>query len=75
MEGVRLEGCEAVRALERGLRKLVFQLHEAAERTPPTITSRQLLEDASRLTQGLQVVAYSLLEECGCRDRGGASNR
>jgi len=75
LERVRLEGCEAVRTLEKGLRRLALQLHEAAERTPPTVTSRQLLEEASRLSQGLQVVAYSLLEECGCKGGRAPSNR
>jgi len=75
LEGIRLDACEAARTLERGLRRLAVQLHEAAERTPPTITSRQILEDTARLSQGLQAVAHSLLEECGCTGGGGPSNR
>jgi len=75
LERVRLDACEAAKTLEKGLRRLAVQLHEASERTPPTITSRQMLEDLARLSQGLQTVAHSILEECGCRGGGGPSNR
>jgi len=75
LERVRLDTCEAVRTLERGLRRLAVQLHEAAERTPPTVTSRQMLEDSARLSQGLQAVAHALLQECGCTGGSRPSNR
>ena len=65
VEGVRLEGLEeeAARRIARKIRRL---LEEAAVRTPPTIASRQLVEEALRLSMALE----SLLEET-CRDGGG----
>ncbi len=60
VEGVRLEGLEeeAARRIARKLRRL---LEEAAVRTPPTVSSRQYVEEALRLAMALE----SLLEESG----------
>ncbi|MEB3846544.1 MAG: hypothetical protein GSR74_01055 [Desulfurococcales archaeon] len=65
MERVRLDRCDRLRVLVRGLEKLSKDLTEAAVRTPPTITSRQLLEEAYKLSLSLLVNARLLEEECG----------
>jgi len=64
VEGVRLEGVreEAARRIARKIRRL---LEEAAVRTPPTVSSRQLIEEALSLAQTLEL----LLEEA--RESGG----
>ncbi len=65
VERVRLDRCGRLRVLVRGLEKLSKDLTEAAVRTPPTITSRQLLEEAYKLSLSLLVNARLLEEECG----------
>ncbi len=66
MERVRLEPCEAVDALVRGLAKISRDLVEAAERTPDTVSSRQIVEEAERLSHGLLVVAMDLKRMLKC---------
>lgn len=58
VEGVRLDGLEG-EAAKRIARKLRRLLEEAAVRTPPTVSSRQYIEEALRLAMALE----SLLEE------------
>ncbi len=65
VERVRLDHCGRLRVLVRGLEKLSRDLTEATVRTPPTITSRQLLEEAYKLSLSLLVNARLLEEECG----------
>ena len=65
VERVRLDRCGRLRVIVRGLEKLSKDLTEAAVRTPPTITSRQLLEEAYKLSLSLLVNARLLEEECG----------
>jgi hypothetical protein len=65
VERIRLDKCGRIRALVRGLEKLSRDLAEASVRTPPTVTSRQLLEEAYRLSLSLLVNAKFLEEECG----------
>ncbi len=63
VEGVRLDDCKLLYYLERSLRKLEENTVEALTRTPPTITSRQLLEENLQLVLGARL----LLEEAAKR--------
>ncbi len=65
MERIRLTPCDRAKILVRGLEKLSKDLVEATVRTPPTITSRQLLEESYKLALSLLVNARLLLENCG----------
>ncbi len=66
VEGVRLEPCDIARALARGLAKLRENLFEASVRTPPSVSSRHLLEEGSRLALGLESLASELADTlCG----------
>ncbi len=69
MEGVRLDDCTLIHYLERGLEKAAEYLVEAAERTPATITSKRLVEDAHRLLLGLTRIVEELSERNECRAR------
>lgn len=66
MERVRVDDCARVYTLSRGLDKLARDLVEAAERTPYTITSRQLLEEMQRLAHSLAVIAHDLAKSMDC---------
>ena len=64
VEGVRLdpeEACKTGSLIAAKIRKL---LDEAVVRTPPSITSRQFVEEAYRLAIALQ----TLLSECRIQD-------
>ena len=65
MEGVRLSSGDLAEAVERAASKLARLLEEAEARTPPSIASRQLVEEARRLADGLVSAARLLREECG----------
>ena len=65
MEGVRLGPRGLAEAVERAASKLARILQEAEARTPPSVASRQLVEEARRLAQGLASAARILREECG----------
>jgi len=70
MEGVRLEPgpCMHEAIVEGALHRIIRDLAEALERTPPTVTSHSLVEGALKLALGAYQSSLKLLEEC--RGRG-----
>jgi len=54
--------------LERGLKRVIEDLAEAVDRTPYTISSRQLIEGALKLSLGLYNTLRHLREECVSRE-------
>ena len=69
MERVRLDDCTLIHYLERGLEKVSEYLVEAGERTPATIASKRLVEDAHKLLLGLTRIVEELSERNGCLAR------
>lgn len=66
MERVRVDDCTRIIALTRGLEKLSRDLVEAAERTPYTVTSRQILEELEKLSHSLLALSRGLMEGMEC---------
>jgi len=64
LERIRLTCEEFLELLEKGLRRLLEDLGEAVDRTPYTITSRQLIEGSLKLTQGLYNILEHARREC-----------
>lgn len=64
VEGVRLTCEDILELLERGLRRLVEDLAEAIDRTPYTVSSRQLIEGSLKLSQGLYNALKYARREC-----------
>ena len=65
MERVRLSCPELLESVERSARKLTRLLSQAELRTPPTVSSHQLVEEARKLAQGLLVLAVEARSSCG----------
>jgi hypothetical protein len=63
VEGVRLEDRDKLQASLLAATKARRLLTEALVRTPPTISSRQLIEEALQLLLGLESILNSLVEE------------
>ncbi|BAN89789.1 hypothetical protein ACAM_0320 [Aeropyrum camini SY1 = JCM 12091] len=57
--------------VERALYRIVEDLAEALDRTPPTVSSRALVEGALKLALGAYNSARALREECRRGRRGG----
>lgn len=66
MERIRLDDCARVYALKRGLERLSKGLLEAAERTPYTVSSRQLLEELQKLAHAMVVLANDVERRMEC---------
>ena len=66
MERIRIdpEACKDVEIVERSLYRILGDLSEALERTPPTITSRPLIEGALKLAMGAYNSIYRLKTLC-----------
>ena len=71
MEGVRLESvpCLHERVVESALYRIIRDLSEALERTPPTLTSHSLIEGSLKLALGAYESSRILVERC--RGEGG----
>ncbi|MCE4601328.1 MAG: hypothetical protein F7C38_07200 [Desulfurococcales archaeon] len=66
MERIRVNDCARLYTLRRGLDKLARDLVEAVERTPPTVSSRHLLEESQRLAYSMVVLARQLEKSLDC---------
>lgn len=66
MERVRVDDCARIHTLTRGLEKLSRDLVEAVERTPYTVTSRQLLEELQRLAYAMVILAHDIGKRMEC---------
>jgi len=65
VERVRVEvECSDIYVIEGALRRIVKDLTEALDRTPYTVTSRQLIEGSLKLSMGAYNVALRLLDKC-----------
>ncbi len=71
MEGVRVERipCLHERVVEAALYRIIRDLSEALERTPPTVTSHSLVEGALKLALGAYESSRLIAERC--REGGG----
>ncbi|MCE4611378.1 MAG: hypothetical protein F7B17_05345 [Desulfurococcales archaeon] len=66
MERVRIDAkaCRDVEIVERSLYRIIGDLAEALERTPPTISSKPLIEGALKLAMGAYNSIYRLKTLC-----------
>lgn len=66
MEGVRLDSgpCMHERIVEAALHRIIRDLSEALERTPPTVTSHSLIEGALKLALGAYQSSLAMLDKC-----------
>ncbi|WP_131160103.1 hypothetical protein [Aeropyrum pernix] len=73
MERVRVDEvrCMHEEIVERALYRIVEDLAEALDRTPPTVSSRALVEGALKLALGAYNSARLLRDEC--RRTGGGN--
>ena len=70
MERIRLDpqACRDVEIVERSLYRILEDLAEALERTPPTISSKPLIEGALKLAMGAYNSIYRLKTLCSPRN-------